>query len=327
MYRWPKGDTLHAVYQEKDTLQFLSDYQQRGFLFAPFDESNNIVVLQPDEIEAYSWEKSEPGDSEIKSLPDTGKELHLNLLGQGISEIHSGRLKKVVLSRKVTVPYTKEVFQIFHALLSKYPNALVYFFHHPKLGTWLGATPERFVEFKDGVVQTTALAGTLPYQEGSSPPWTDKEYEEQQMVTDFLEKTLFRYTKHLEIIGPVSARSGKLWHLKTEVKAKEVDFSTLGEIIKALHPTPAVCGLPKSRAKAFILENENYDREYYTGFLGALNLQGSSSIQLYVNLRCMKLENERAHVFVGGGVTKASEKEKEWRETQYKSRTMLDVLS
>jgi isochorismate synthase len=119
----------------------------------------------------------------------------------------------------------------------------------------------------------------------------------------------------------------------------------LEKLISAIHPTPAVCGLPKGSAKKFILENENYNREFYTGFLGELNLkktlqrngnrknrenQAYASITktsaLFVNLRCMKLEAKQAVLFVGGGITKDSNPVAEWEETSNKAQTMKSVL-
>jgi isochorismate synthase len=95
-------------------------------------------------------------------------------------------------------------------------------------------------------------------------------------------------------------------------------------VIQLLHPTPAVCGLPKEQSKAFILENENYDRTFYTGFLGELNMENKTD--LFVNLRCMEICESQANLFMGCGITKDSIPEKEWEESINKSFTMKRVL-
>ncbi|MFB1039347.1 MAG: chorismate-binding protein, partial [Polaribacter sp.] len=104
----------------------------------------------------------------------------------------------------------------------------------------------------------------------------------------------------------------------------------LEELIRALHPTPAVCGLPRELARTFLFENENYDRSFYTGFLGELNLQDSKdtakSSALFVNLRCMRIQNNKAAIFVGGGITKDSDAANEWEETVFKAKTMKRML-
>ena len=111
------------------------------------------------------------------------------------------------------------------------------------------------------------------------------------------------------------------------------------------NPTPAVCGLPKDAAKQFILNNENYNREFYTGFLGELNMKTQQkarlgkrnienraytytkrSTQLYVNLRCMQLKGNKAMVYVGGGITQSSIAEREWEETVSKSLVIKSIL-
>jgi isochorismate synthase len=98
----------------------------------------------------------------------------------------------------------------------------------------------------------------------------------------------------------------------------------LQQVIQLLHPTPAVCGFPKEQSKDFILENENYDRTFYTGFLGELNIENQTD--LFVNLRCMEIEDAKAHLFMGCGITKDSIPEKEWEESINKSATMKKIL-
>jgi isochorismate synthase len=101
------------------------------------------------------------------------------------------------------------------------------------------------------------------------------------------------------------------------------DFKSF-DLVKALHPTPAICGLPKEEALRFILENENYDRKYYAGFLGEWNKANQSD--LFVNLRCLEVENEKVNLYVGCGITKDSNPEKEFIETENKSMTMRNIL-
>ncbi len=91
-----------------------------------------------------------------------------------------------------------------------------------------------------------------------------------------------------------------------------------------MHPTPAVCGIPLDSAKQFIKQTEGYDRKYYTGFLGPCNVNGKTN--LFVNLRCAELFANNINLYIGGGITKDSIPEKEWEETELKSKTLLSVL-
>ncbi len=91
--------------------------------------------------------------------------------------------------------------------------------------------------------------------------------------------------------GPYPAYAGALSHLKTDFHFSLKDNKGLGDLLKVRHPTPAVCGLPKEEAYRFILENEGYDRRYYSGFIGWLDPGGRTDI--YVNLRCMHIEDKQ----------------------------------
>lgn len=326
LFRTPGTTTIQAIYQNDKAVVLLEHYKQSGFVFAPFDLQNNAVLVRADGKEKYHWEKPKDPITDTANFRAGEKSKHINLLKKGIEAIEAGKLKKVVLSRKIAIPGQKEPFRIFEDLLSQYSDALVYFFYHPGVGIWLGATPERFLEINKGELVTTSLAGTLPITTGIAPKWSGKELKEQQIVTDFLMNTLNRYASDLEFAPVKTVKAGKLWHLKTDIRAKGVALEDWEAIILGLHPTPAVCGVPKASAMRFILDNESYPREFYTGFLGGLNLNDEEEIQLYVNLRCMKITTNMAYVFVGGGITMDSDPENEWLETQYKSLTMLAVL-
>jgi isochorismate synthase len=96
-------------------------------------------------------------------------------------------------------------------------------------------------------------------------------------------------------------------------------------MLQLLHPTSAVCGMPKEESLAFILMNEGYNREFYSGFLGQVNFRDETHI--FVNLRCMQIFDTSAYLYAGGGITAHSQPQKEWQETIYKMQTLLNVLS
>ena len=125
--------------------------------------------------------------------------------------------------------------------------------------------------------------------------------------------------------GPYTARAGQLVHLKTDFLFQLKETKFLGELLKELHPTPAVCGLPKKEAYQFIAENEGYDRRYYTGFIGWMDLEGQTD--LYVNLRCMEIRTTEVKLYAGGGILPSSEVRNEWDETNQKMKTMKKIVS
>ncbi len=348
LYRKPSKHNVNGLFQNDDSLHYVDDFTESGFIFAPFNTQNKIVLLRIDEklSEAFNLEKEEESYSEPqKKITTSSKKNHENLVKKGIEQIQRGSFKKVVLSRRLKVESRKSPFELFTALLFNYPSAFCYVWYHPKVGLWLGATPEILLKKANKQINTISLAGTQKYKGIDTPIWGEKELYEQKLVTQYIADALESQVDQLKISETASVRAGNLWHLRTSVtgRMKSSDISTL---IKALHPTPAVCGLPKESAKAFILANENYDREYYTGFLGELNFKEEvqrsennrntehqvyksikNTISLYVNLRCMQIKNSKVFVYVGGGITQDSIPEKEWEETITKSGTMLKVLA
>jgi isochorismate synthase len=95
-------------------------------------------------------------------------------------------------------------------------------------------------------------------------------------------------------------------------------------MLKLLHPTSAVCGVPKKESRLFIDAVESYDRSFYSGFLGPVQVEGQSSI--FVNLRTVRLKDGIATFYAGGGITEDSVPEQEWEETELKCNTLLRVI-
>jgi len=251
-----------------------------------------------------------------------------------------------VLSRQETVNLSEtNPISIFKRLLERYKSAFVYCWYHSKVGLWLGATPETLIKIEGNRFSIMALAGTQDYKGSLDVVWQNKEKQEQQLVTDFIVDNLKPSVDSFNVSDVVTVKAGNLVHLKTMISAQLKPDTPLKQVVKVLHPTPAVCGLPKESAKQFILEHEDYNREFYTGFLGELNCETTiaprsgrrnienrayavtrKSTQLYVNLRCMQLKNQQAIIYVGGGITEGSNAESEWEETVSKSLVIKSVL-
>ena len=104
--------------------------------------------------------------------------------------------------------------------------------------------------------------------------WDAKNIREQQVVTSYLEKQLRIKNLIGSISEPYTVRAGQLMHIKTDFRFKMPEQSRVGDLLDFLHPTPAVCGYPKTEACRLILAHEGYDRAYYSGFAGPLNNAG-----------------------------------------------------
>lgn len=328
IYIKPNMDTVIGLFQKNDALHKVNDFTEKGFVFASFEGSQTLLIPEnQSEIFSAVFHKKEITVSEKKD--NTSNELDRNnfknLVAKGIQAIENNEFKKVVLSRKETVDLVDfDLVAAFEKLVQLYPSTFVYCFFHPKVGIWLGATPEQLLKANNAVFKTIALAGTQKDTGSNEVVWQNKEKVEQQFVTDYIVETLNDAASKVLVSKPYSIKAGSIWHIITDISGTLNSGSSLREVIQLLHPTPAVCGLPKDKSKAFILENENYDRTFYTGFLGELNIENKTD--LFVNLRCMEICDSQAHLFMGCGITKDSVPEKEWEESINKSATMKKVL-
>jgi len=330
----PNKDKLVGFFQKNDHLYFAEDFTERGFVFAPFDGNQMILIPKKESVKWVSQMSStdENVHSDFSNSENNlAKEHFEKLVQKGIEAIEKGFFNKVVLSREEIVNLSNfDIVTVFEKLVQTYPSAFTYCWFHPKIGLWMGATPERLLKSENDKFYTMALAGTQTFQGSSEVIWENKEKEEQQFVTDFILDNLKNVTSEVAISSPYTLKAGNVLHIKTDIEGVINQDSNLKEVVTILHPTPAVCGLPKWLAKDFILENEGYDRQYYTGFLGELNHKTAynekSKSDLFVNLRCMQIKDKQAHLYVGCGITKDSIPEKEWIETVNKSLTMKKII-
>ncbi|KIC63614.1 chorismate-binding protein [Chryseobacterium taiwanense] len=249
------------------------------------------------------------------------KDEYLHHLDKVIGVIKEKQLPKLVYSRrKIFTDFNQiDLKESFKKLCNSYPNAFRYIFINGET-SWMGAFSEVLGKFnkKTHTFETMSLAGTLPVSEN----WTEKEIEEQKPVSSYIRNILKKYSETLEESETYDHISGNIKHLRTDFKTK-IQPEDLDTIISELHPTPAVCGIPKDFCKENILKLEKFPRELYAGYI---KIETEESIQYFVNLRCSKLYKNAIHLFVGGGITAQSNPEKEWIETELKSEAVLKNL-
>ncbi|MCJ7467148.1 MAG: chorismate-binding protein [Maribacter sp.] len=346
IYRRPHETAVNALFQNDAKVRYSINYTESGFVFAPFDTARGAILIAADEtLQAIDFtERVVPSVRQnlLKINPQT-KKIYLEKVKNAIDEIKKNDYRKVVLSRQLDVGCSLSPIVLLQRVLARYHSAFCYLWYHPKVGMWLGATPEILVQIENKQVMAMSLAGTHSSDKGQLHVWGAKEIGEQAFVTEYIAKALENNVSDLKISASQSVPAGKLWHLRTKLTGTLQN--TLSDIIKALHPTPAVCGIPKEWAKNYIQGHESYDREFYTGFLGELNMRQTKarsadnknhelrafrpikkSTRLYVNIRCMQLKNSKALIYVGGGLTRESIPELEWQETVAKSTTMFSIL-
>ena len=349
LFSKPESQSVKAYIQTNTETHIIKDYSESGFVFAPFDskkdsyyipiDSSTVIELEQLKFEVY------PETSPPHSINPTDD--HLSLVSKAIDEINATDLEKVVLSREYKFNLEKSnPVEIFKKLAQNYSSAFTYCWFHPETGFWLGASPESLLKVEGKTVSTMALAGTQVFKSSDKVEWDSKNIEEHTFVTDYLIEVLTDYLDFIKISGPHSFKAGDLLHLQTLVTGRlKSTHHSLSQLLKAMHPTPAVGGTPRTKALEFIKSQESYDREFYAGFFGELNIPSDStfrnskrnienrayqtahkSTQLAVNLRCMQLKDNLAILYSGGGITKDSDPLTEFTETENKIQTIKKVL-
>lgn len=343
IYKIPNSEYPILVVQKslelnKVSIEEIDDID--GFIIAPFNSAKTSVISFiesdfivknkniPSELENFILNQEDCTDNQYEHYHKINKEEYLEKTQYLISKLKSEELKKVVFSRiietEIDTSFSHSDF--FNELCLSYPTAFVYLLNSKESGIWIGATPETLLMKENHNVETMAVAGTRllsEYKKDNS--WKEKEKEEQNLVSIYIKSMLSELgISDYKTSEPKTIEAGKLVHLKTKFSINlEHSDSIIGKIIKCLHPTPAVCGLPKADAYNYIEKAETHKRNLYTGFLGPWNINNKS--HLFVNLRCAKFNKDRMLSYVGGGLTADSIPIDEWQETENKSRTLLSI--
>ena len=336
---------------------------KKGFVIAPFSvDSRHPVLLIRDDIRICARPEQllgHGGDDQLAGvlegmasvldLPQQHEKVMSGSYGHYAvdfanfhSHIENGEFSKIVLARCCREENQRHLspVELFVKACRRYPRMFVSLFSTRRSGTWLMATPEALLQGEGKDWSTMSLAGTMvlqgPQLDFDNPPssdsdhddkgigWNVKNIQEQRFVSTYITERLEQVASDIEEKGPYTARAGHLVHLRSDFHFTLPDANRLGELLNALYPTPAVCGLPKDAARDFIIHNEFAPRQYYSGFAGPLYLEGGT--HLFVSLRCMRIGQEACSLYAGGGLLSDSDMETEWRETESKMETMRGLL-
>jgi isochorismate synthase len=320
VYSHPNDKEVHVL--------IASDYSSPyGYLLSDFNSTFEHLIpadyhLTSENIKnALSLKNTHPKPSaDYNESRNDEKQSFINYVSGIIDACKNNHFEKCVAARAIECKLTdkKPLAEIFTDLLNAYPNAFVNLFASAK-GIWAGATPEILVKQQStGKYTTMSLAGTKKIAENRQ--WTDKEREEQAIVTRYICQNLSTISDNVECSETITHQAGHLEHIKTSIYFDS--SSDIRRIASLLHPTPAVCGFPTDLAKEYIAKHEK-SRHLYAGYTGPY-LENDKS--LYVNLRCMQIGTNNATLYVGAGITKDSNAESEWEETAAKAQTLLKII-
>jgi isochorismate synthase len=337
IYRLPHEDHATLITQsvgEPMELHSLTELNgKQGFVVAPFEvKADQPVVLIQGKTETIALSNEQlTADDGKNRLPSDMSNYYKVDFANYHSQLEADKFRKIVLARCADeqMPNGVKPIDLFYRACQLYPRLFIALVDTEKSGCWLTATPEILLDGHGTDWRTIALAGTMKLEgdqldgEGETLTWSTKNIQEQRIVATYITECLEQFTDDFREEGPRTVRAANLVHLRSDFTFKLADNNKIGDLLQALHPTPAVCGLPKREAFKFIVKNEHTPRRYYSGFMGPV---AQEDTHLYVSLRCMNIDGDVCHLYAGGGLLKDSVEEQEWLETEAKMETMKKLL-
>ena len=252
---------------------------------------------------------------------------------QAIIQIKSGDLRKVVLANATQLTFENLISAYDLVEQSRTINLGCYHFLWAEnaQNAFVGSTPERLYYRNGNQLFTEALAGTVavsdnPIETEQNAQWLLKDAKniyENQLVVEDIEGHLNAYVEAFEVHLPEIKRLHNVQHLRRRIEAILKADVLDQDCLRQIHPTAAVAGLPRAKAKQFIAENEPFKRGWYAGTLGIFNPQEA---EFCVTLRSAKIEHNQLTLYAGAGIVKESEPVSEWQEIERKSQALAKLL-
>lgn len=270
-------------------------------------------------------DNNDRGDIDLPT--STEKEIYIERVGELIKQLARRGMSKTVISRVISGQNSNlDIISAADELWTSFPATLGFLFYTPSCGLWLGATPEKLLfTFPPHHFSTMALAGTLPIDE----PWNVKNYEEHELVSDFMASVFRTQDVPYMQAGPKDLVYGNIKHLCTSFSG---DFpfgnSQAEKVLDALSPTPALSGFPRAMAFDDIEKIEDHERRCYGGYITIKDKDQDHS-WCFVVIRCAQIDLSTGQwvAYAGGGITPKSNPEAEWVETEEKSKKLVEILS
>lgn len=261
------------------------------------------------------------------------------MVADALARMADGELDKVVLARVLDVVTTGPVdpASMLRELAARDPRGYLFATGVPTRGpgprTLMGASPELLVTRRGDAVCANPLAGSAPRHDdpvedarsGAALLASAKDRHEHALVVEAVTAALGPFCDPLVVpTEPSLVRTETLWHLSTRLEGRADPAASALTLARALHPTPAVCGVPRAAARAAIDEIEPFERGYYAGMVGWTDADGDG--EWVVALRCGQVENSSVRLYAGAGIVPASRPAAELEETTVKLRTQLRAL-
>ncbi|GAB3025240.1 isochorismate synthase [Natronobiforma cellulositropha] len=265
----------------------------------------------------------------------TSKSAWTEQITTALERIAAGHLEKVVLAQtlEVALETDLDVAATLARLRERYPNCYRFSIERgDDPCVFFGAPPERLVSVDGTAVTTEALAGSLPRGETAAADdalvermrESDRLSEEHGLVADAILERLDSLAASITVGERDVRRLATIQHLETPIYARLDEDRHVLELVDALHPTPAVGGLPKPAARETIDALERFDRGWYAAPVGWFDANGDG--EFAVGIRSGLVDGRTVTLFSGNGIVADSDPADEWDEIQLKFRPILDEL-
>lgn len=318
------GEATSSSSVEQTTRTFLAELQRWQQWFEQSRRDANRS-----ELPMFRGERAAQPRVSAPGVEQLAEERWSSMVEQVRSDIRAGGFKKVVLARRADIrsPVAVNIGDVLASLMNNFQSCTVFAIRRQQ-ATFLGATPERLLSVRGTHLQTEALAGSsLAVGEADATQLlaNPKDLEEHRVVVEEIENCLGPLCSALEVPGrPSIRRLRHVLHLHTPIHGRLRKDVHVLELVRALHPTPAVGGVPSKEAQRRIRELEPCGRGWYAGPVGWFDAKGDGSF--WVALRSAVVRGAEAWSYAGAGIMQDSDPHHEYLETALKQRTIFTAL-
>jgi menaquinone-specific isochorismate synthase len=270
----------------------------------------------------------------VVSIEEISKERYIDTVADVTKKINNGDAEKVVIARSLKLNFTDDVSAVtaLHHISNEQQES--YHFGLQKDGKlFFGATPERLIEISNGRAYSACVAGSIrrgksaaeDRELGDELLEDRKNREEHQYVVNMISQVFKKFCTDIRISKvPKLMKVRDIQHLFTPVEGQVESGTDIFSLVQALHPTPALGGVPTDIAMDIIRTEENMDRGYYAAPIGWTDTAGNG--EFAVAIRSALLDGDSAYLYAGGGIVADSVAGKEYDETWVKFRPVMRAL-
>lgn len=253
---------------------------------------------------------------------------------QALNRIRQGELTKLVLANETVFRIHGELNGKDFLAASQAKNSGCYHFlwADNAQNCFVGSTPERLFARDNRLLFTEALAGTAPVSDNplendERANWLlndEKNLNENWLVVEDISQNISHLVEQITVDDVALKPLRKVQHLIRKMQAKLTTLCTDADLLKAIHPTAAVSGLPQQQAKKALAEIETFDRRWYAGTLGLMTPNLS---EFCVTIRSAFIEENQVRVFAGAGIVEGSQPVEEWLEIERKAAGLISLFA